>query len=163
MKNEPKGHFRVPVNPQRDTSTPKPVDRHSWEPLLGGFVDNLVENSGLAAEIGLAAMGALHRQDAEKLLAAGPIIGLLDAPRGRDYPTTLFSAPAAAARLRSPRDQAADFSVPPLRAVKSINCLPKNSAKFGLAGLHNGHATKPRRNRRRRMLCPFFLKCSIRF
>jgi len=160
-------------------------------------------------------MGALHRQDAEKLLAAGPIIGLLDAPRGRDaaslprrsdrgftggtpqggnmtdigqpvtsfrpllrhlarltrntvrlgrdYPTTLFSAPAAAARLRSPRDQAADFSVPPLRAVKSINCLPKNSAKFGLAGLHNGHATKPRRNRRRRMLCPFFLKCSIRF
>ena len=28
MKNEPKGHFRVPVNRQGNTPTSRPVDRH---------------------------------------------------------------------------------------------------------------------------------------
>jgi cytochrome c peroxidase len=31
VKNEPKGHFRVPVNRQRDTSTTTPVDRHLFQ------------------------------------------------------------------------------------------------------------------------------------
>ena len=55
MKNEPKGHFRVPVNPQRDTSTPKPVDRHSFETQVArartlGLL--LISLSGVAAAQG---------------------------------------------------------------------------------------------------------------